>query len=150
MKLTQTPGALKKFKRTPWRFQQTVKTPLKDLERFVSNICASNPPDSATVTIDEFIDARNLAPLLGANGDLQLARDASIEADADEAAKLLGAALADWLDFLYVPTPKSFAIYADHDEYATFYANSKSALNKVILPLKEAGFTMVEDWERTF
>lgn len=150
MTVTQTPGALKKFKRTPWRFQQTVKTPLNDLQRFVSIICAANPPQAATLTIDEFIDARNLIPLLGSNSDSQLTRDTSIEADSTEAGKLLAAALADWLDFLYIPTPKPFVIYADHDEYTTFFVNSKSALNKVILPIKEAGFTIIENWERTF
>jgi hypothetical protein len=38
-----TGGAMKKFGRTPRGFQQTVHTPLKDLERFVSVILAANP-----------------------------------------------------------------------------------------------------------
>jgi hypothetical protein len=46
--------------------------------------------------------------------------------------------------------PKRFVIYADHDEYITFYASSKSNLNAVAMPLKTAGFARVDDWSRTF
>jgi hypothetical protein len=42
-----------------------------------------------------------------------------------EIAPLLEAALGDWVDFLFVPVPKPFAIYADHDDYITLYANSR-------------------------
>lgn len=39
MTVTLAPGTLKKFRRTPWRFQQTVVRPQDgDLSRFVSSI----------------------------------------------------------------------------------------------------------------
>ena len=43
-----------------------------------------------------------------------------------ELEELLHTAFTDWFDFLFVPTPKPFVIYADHDEYTTFCANTRS------------------------
>lgn len=62
--------------------------------------------------------------------------------------ELLKAALSDWVDFWYVPTPRVFMIYADHDEYSTFFADTKSSLNRVALPLLEARFKEVRDYQR--
>lgn len=61
---------------------------------------------------------------------------------------MLEAALGDWVDFVFVPVPKPFVIYADHDEYTTFYANTKSNLNRVAQALIAAGFEKVLDYER--
>ncbi|HUR45435.1 MAG TPA: hypothetical protein VMZ27_06090 [Candidatus Saccharimonadales bacterium] len=150
MTLVKTPGALKKFIRTPWRFQQTFQTPLQDLERFVSVIMAANPAQTATVTIQEIVfECDTLNASLGvAPGTLR--HNDSITASDGEAGKLLFQCLSGWIDFLYTPSPKPFIIYADHDEYATFYANTKSGLNQVIIPLRDAGFKIVDDWTRTF
>jgi hypothetical protein len=46
------------------------------------------------------------------------------------------AVLSDCVDFLFIPTPTSFVIYADHDEYITFYAHTRSNLNQVANPLQ--------------
>lgn len=78
-----------------------------------------------------------------------LQKESSVQAaNHDETGALLQAALDDWVDFWFVPTPKPFVIYADHDEYLTFFANSKSNLNGVSDPLREKGFETV-DYERT-
>ena len=61
---------------------------------------------------------------------------------------LLHAALSDWLDFLFVPAPRPFVIYADHDEYTTFYANTRSNLNRVAEPLLARGFEEVSGYQR--
>ena len=58
------------------------------------------------------------------------------------------ATLGDWLDFIFVPEPGSIAIYADHDEYATIYAQTRSNLNRVTTPLADSGFHFVNDYER--
>jgi len=57
MTVTHTPGTIKKFRRTSWRFQQTVERPeVSDLERFVSTIFrAEHHIEAATVTIDEVV-----------------------------------------------------------------------------------------------
>ena len=67
----------------------------------------------------------------------------------DEVGALLQAALSDSVDFWFIPTPKPFVIYADHDEYTTFFANSKSNLNGIVDPLLKRGFESV-DYERSF
>jgi hypothetical protein len=150
MRYEKTPGAMKKFIRTPWRFQQTVQTPLKDLERFVSVILTANPAKQGTVIVDEVVfDSEKINALINIAPET-LGRDDSIKATDVEVAELLMASFSGWMDFLFIPAPKPFVIYSDHDEFTTFYANSKSALNHVIAPLRDAGYSVVRDWERSF
>ncbi len=61
-----------------------------------------------------------------------------------EAEALLHAVLSDWVDFLFVPNPKPFVIYADHHDCATFYAQTKSNLNLVSQSLLAQGFEEIE------
>ena len=80
---------------------------------------------------------------------LPLHRDATITAEtAVEVEPLLTAAFRDWVDFVFTPSPKPFVIYADHDEYATFFASSRANLNSVASPLIDRGFRAVEDYTR--
>jgi hypothetical protein len=152
MIVTHTPGAMKRFGRNPWRIQQTFETPLHDIDGFVSVISSIHVQiQKASVTIDQIVfDAEHLSALIPADGSgIQLVRDTSITAyDRQEVERLLRAAFSDWLDFLFVPTPKTFVIYADHDEFATFYANSKSHLNRIVRPLAAHGYRVVPNWKR--
>jgi len=43
--------------------------------------------------------------------------------DAIETAALLRAARADWVDFVFIPNPKPFVVYGDHDEFTTILAH---------------------------
>lgn len=153
MTLSPTPGALKRFRRTVWRFQQTFQTPLKDLDRFVSTIfSAHGPPDKGCVTIDEVVfEPRTLNAFLAEHSIAGgLGRDVSLDATGrQEVERLLRCTLADWIDFLFIPQPKPYVIYADHDEYTTFFANSKGNVSKVVHVLSEGGFQRVKDYERS-
>ena len=81
----------------------------------------------------------------------QLTRDTSLTAvGPDNVQELLRTAFSDWLDFVFVPVLKLFVIYADHDEYATFYANTKSNLERIRLSLLAKGFEEVRIYERKF
>jgi len=60
----------------------------------------------------------------------------------------LVAAFGDGPDFICIPTPKPFVFYADHDNWITFYAQTKSHLNHIIEPLSTQGFKLVENWQR--
>ena len=103
------------------------------------------------MTIDEYVfEPKNLKQLLATKYlPDQLGHDWSIAADGKkELHDLLKAALSDWLDFWFVPAPKPFVIYADHDEYTTFYANTKSNLNRVAQPLLINGFKQIRDFQR--
>ena len=61
MDVVTTPGALKKFGRAPWRFQQTIELPsMSDRDRFVSTIIAALEDfGSMAVTIDEVVFIRS-------------------------------------------------------------------------------------------
>lgn len=77
--------------------------------------------------------------------------DTTIMAEtAAESLSLLTAALGDWVDFLYVPAPKPFVLYADHDEYTTFFASRQSNLHPVTSALTAGGFARVEGYLRHF
>jgi hypothetical protein len=152
MKLTEDPAALKKFRRSAWKFQQTFETPLKNLQSFVSTIFkVGGPWKSASVTIEQAVfDPEHLIALLNKHViPPRYERGVCITAEEQhEIEPLLCATLGDWVDFIFVPQPKSFAIYADHDEYTTFYAQTRSNLNRVTRALLDNGFRAVPDYER--
>jgi hypothetical protein len=153
MTITQTPGAIKRFRRTPWRFQQTVERPhADDLGAFVSTITAAHGHiEEATVTLDQIVfGTERMTALCPAGSPLLLARDASILASGEEVDALLIAAFMDGPDFIFIPKPKPFVFYADHDDWITFYANTKSHLNRIIEPLESHGYKLVKNWQRGF
>jgi hypothetical protein len=154
MILSTTAGALKKFRRTPWRLQHTFQTPLKSLRPFVSTIVSAKEPLRAgSVTLDQVVfEPKNWMSLLAKHSlPPEYGRESTVTAGStDEVEQLLEAALSDWLDFLFRPTPKPFVIYADHDEFTTFYANTKSNLNGVVEALSQKGFKLVTGFERVF
>src|SRR6185295_15850363 len=93
------PGLIKKFHRTPWRFQQTFHTPLQNLPSFTATILDSlDHLNSGTVMIDSVImEAKKLEALLISH-QLQhdLRHDSSIIAPTfSEVQPLLSAALGD-------------------------------------------------------
>jgi hypothetical protein len=153
MTIANTPGIIKKFKKGSWGFQTTFATPLKDLDNFVSTILSANAPEEGSVTIDKIVfEPKNLTTLLSTNSlPTEIQHDWSLAAKGNEPVhKLLRTAFSDWVDFLFIPTPKPFVIYADHDEYTTFYANTKSNLNGVADALLAKGFKQVSNYQRKF
>lgn len=152
--LSHNPGSLAKFSRKAWKFQLTVRTPLTNLEPFVAEIIlALVPIKRGIIVIDGYVfEPKSLWKLLSAHPQsMNLTHDWSIESIATHSIKeLLLATFQDWIDFAFIPTPQPFVIYADHDEYTTFYAMTKSNLNRVVKPLLAQGFTQVKDFERSF
>ncbi len=154
MTLTDTPGSMKRFRRStsPWKFQATFLTPLKNLPNFVATISSAYEPfEIASITIDEVIfTPENLLKLFAKHSlPERYGHDLSIAASSHEEVKaLLQAAFTDSVDFIFVPKPKPFVIYADHDEYTTFYANTKSNLNRIVHALSDKGFQRIEDYQR--
>lgn len=151
---TQDNGAMKRFRRSSWRFQVTFQTPLKRLDEFVATVFGADESFGQALLIvdEEVFPASNLNALRGVPAEAEeLDHDAVLKTTgAAEVAALLKAALGDSVDFAFVPTPKPFVIYADHDEYCTFFANNRSNLNRVAVPLKEHGFRQVVGWQRIF
>jgi hypothetical protein len=151
MTVSDLPGALKQLRNTRWRFQHTFKTPLERLTPFVTAIVSTGAPKTACITIEEvvfepkhWIDLLTRYSLPARHG-----KGMSVTATGRrEIEELLHAAFADWADFLFVPSPKPFVIYADHDEYATFYANTRSNLNRIIEALSSQGFEQIAEYTR--
>src|SRR5258708_235918 len=56
MTLSETPGSLKRFRRTPGRFQKTFRTPLQNLPPFVRAILtAVGPLQAASLTTEQVV-----------------------------------------------------------------------------------------------
>lgn len=150
MKALLTPGAIKKFRRTSWRFQTTFHTPLKDLENFVAAILsADDSVEQGVAVIDQIVfEPENLKAIFTSQTQAP-SHNCSIEAGSrPDVHRLLCAMFSGWVDFAFIPSPKPFVIYADHDEFTTFYANTKSNLNQVVSVLSEKGFQQVPNWQR--
>jgi hypothetical protein len=150
MRAFESPGTLKRYRQTTWEFQQTFRTPLKDLAHFVDVIMSALPgTEGAIVVFDQVVfEPRNELVPLYSKYSLQLkwyGDDLTLEAQgAMEVRELFQAVLSEWIDFLFVPTPKQFVIYADHDEYTTFLAHRKMQLNGVVERMNAAKFRAVE------
>lgn len=149
--LSERPEEIQRFRAKPWSFQQTFKTPLKDLNRFVSTFLAPFSFEKGALSTDQVpFEPKDLLRLL-ANNSLS-AEDQyhfTIQAAGKQAiADLLQAALGDWIDFVFVPSPEALAIYADHDEYTTFYARDDVTLKNVASGLEKLGFEAVLGYTR--
>jgi hypothetical protein len=154
MTLSEATGTLKKFRRTAWKFQQTFLTPKQSLPSYVAGIISANEQmKSGCLTIEQAVfEPTHLINLLASYSLPPRSRygcGLSLSATGQqEVEMLLLAVFSDWIDFIFVPEPKSFAIYADHDEYTTFFAHTRSNLNRVVKALAEGGFKMIPDYER--
>jgi hypothetical protein len=153
MTRTEDPFVLKQFRKTDWKFQVTFKTPLDDLKRFVSTIASAHPLQCASLTIETWVfEPKHLIQLLANNSmPPECPRGLCLSAvDQPEIETLLEAVFADWIDFVFIPEPKRFVLYADHDEYATFYSHRHSDLGRIESALSDQGFALVGDYERHF
>jgi hypothetical protein len=149
MNVSDNPSALKQIRKTPWKFQRTFKTPLNNLEPFVAAILSTASFKTACITIEQAVfEPKHWIDLLTRYSlPPRYAKGVSVTATGQqELEDLLHTAFTDWFDFLLVPTPKPFVIYADHDEYTTFYANTRSNLNRFVEPLSAKGFEEVAEY----
>jgi hypothetical protein len=149
--LAERPQEILRFRAASWPYQRTFITPLRNLAQFVADILTAFPVEEAVLSTDEVVfEPREV---------LQLCADNSIELDnfwkftlrakgQQNVAELLEAMLGDWIDFVFVPTTESFAIYADHDAYSTFYTPNQSILSELVTKLERAGFKSVTDYTR--
>jgi hypothetical protein len=152
MTLSESPEFLKKFRKTPWKFQQTFITPHRNLQHFVAEVVSGSLPcRSGRLTLDQVIfEPTNLISLFNSYSiPPQYGHGWSITAEErQEIEAVLHAAFRDAVDFIFVPTPARFAIFADHDEFTTFYAHTRSNLNRVAEALTRGGFAAVHHYRR--
>ena len=55
MQLSDTPSAVKQIRKASWKFQQTFKTPLNNLQPFVRAILLAASPETACITIEQAV-----------------------------------------------------------------------------------------------
>jgi hypothetical protein len=150
VRVFESPVALKRYRRTRWAFQQTFLTPLDDLARFVDVILSALPGiEGAVVAFDHvvFEPRYELVALYERYGLPPKWRGGRLGVEARgaaEAGELLRSVLSEWIDFVFVPTPERFVVYADHDEYITFLARGKGGSSEVVEALTAAGFRAVD------
>jgi hypothetical protein len=150
MRLFESPGALKRFRRKAWGFQRTFQTPLKELPPFVERVMSALPGIDGAVVVFERIVFEPTNDLISLYSKYSLPQkwhgdNVTIEArGAAEVRELLEAVLSESIDFLFVPTPEPFVIYADHDEYITFLAHRKAKLTGLVAALEKAKFRAVD------
>jgi hypothetical protein len=149
--LSKSHGEVYHFRKAPPKYEQTFKTPLKDLPRFVATILSPIPATEATVTIDQIVfEPKSLLELLMTRGihtdDLM---DANIRATGHaNVLALLEASLSDWVDFLFVPSPNRFVLYADHDEWTTVFATNEVDLASMSAAMSSGPFEMITNYTR--
>jgi len=151
---SEASDALENFRMNPWEFQLTFETPLKSLRPFVKTILdALEPLKGASVTIYLAVfEPRDLIEMLASRSiPPTYERGVCLTAtDRLEIEELLRVTLSEWIDFLFVPEPSQFVIYADHDEFTTFYAHTRLTLDPVARALLDQGFKMEANYERRF
>ena len=145
---------LEQFKSNQPQFQTTFETPLKNLRSFVETIIeATDSPAAATAVIDQVIfEPRALARLMMRHSiDPAFERGFRLRATGVSHVKvLLRAMLNEWIDFLFLPNWQSFAIYADHDEFTTFYFSSRPVVDHISEVLLANGFKPETKFVRRF
>jgi len=148
--LPSIPEAIHQFRANPWPYQRTLVTPRTNMASFLSALLAVFPVDHGAASTDQVVfEPDNFLELLKAR-ELAIGNYWTFYAEAsntDDLTVLLDAMLNDWIDFVFVPSPESFAIYADHDEFLTLYVPTSSGLDQLVTRLEQVGFSF-EDYLR--
>jgi hypothetical protein len=154
MKISSQSSAGWRLREAPFPFQTTYVTPLKELPDFVSTILARFTVADGAVWIEQIVfEPRELIWYLRGRGfvsDEGKLNRAILHAESRaEVAELLECVLGQWTDFAFIPSPKEFAIYADHDEYTTIFVSTAEVLNRLNTEMENKGFKTAKDWTWT-
>jgi hypothetical protein len=148
---SSVPESVRRFKTSPWPYEKTLVTPRKDLVAYLSALLELFPTVQGDVSTDEIVfEPDNLLKFLTARGislDDYWSFCGSVSG-AGDVQEMLAALLNDWIDFAFVPSSESFAIYADHDEFLTIYFSNEADLDRCFVHLRQRGFGFVEGYTR--
>jgi hypothetical protein len=143
---------MKRLLRAHPKFQQTFWTPGQHAGKLAKMIVSAGGLEAAQLGIRRVVfEPRNIKTLLEQHS-LRPANvnRLAIEADGpEEVEALLRASFSDSVDFLFIPQPKPFVVYADHDEYTTFFSHTRANLNLVVHAVSREGFKTIEGYTRT-
>jgi len=151
MEFADVPSASKQIRSLGWKFQKTFVTPPpKQLDAYVDVIVSVGSPQMACITIEQVVfEPKEWISVLTRNSlEPRYRSGVAVTCSGEnEVRELLVATFGAWFDFAYVQSPKRFVVYADHDGYTTFYANTKSNLNSIVAAMQGLGVKEV-DYER--
>lgn len=149
--LSSLPEPIHGFRANPWPCQRTLVTPRKNMQSFLSTLLTVFPVEQGAASTDQVVfEPHNVL-------DLMKRLEVGVEdywsfnievSKAEDVSALLNAMLNDWIDFVFVSSPLTFAIYADHDEYLTIYVPTTKQLNHLAEQLELEGFNFVGDYVR--
>ena len=142
------------LREAPFPFQQTYVTFERDLHRFVHALLESFEFNDATIGIETFvftphelIACLSSFGILTEEGEEGALNGAVIHAaNPSEATTLLECVMGEWIDFAFLPSPNTFAIYADHDNYTTVFTATPELLASVRSAMDKQKFEAVDDW----
>jgi hypothetical protein len=149
--LASTPGATKKVRQKAGGVQVTFWVTRDGAPAFAAALLSGDPPcDRAELVVQGVSGALyHLGPLIAHPPLVSLPRDTTISATGLEVSTtLLAAAMADYVDFWFVPKPGGLVVYADNDEYATVFAHRQGPVSTAGERLRAAGFREVVGYER--
>jgi hypothetical protein len=147
-------NALKKLRKASWKFQQSFRTPapIENLGSFVTTIVFATPsPGIGSFTLGDAVIFADHLKVFFARHCLEQRFKSGMTvriATRGELEGLLVAAFSDAVDFLFAPEKKPFVFYADHDQFTTFFAQTRSSLNRIVEPLVHNGFHRLPDYQR--
>lgn len=133
--------------------QSTYATPLKDLSSFVRTILDPFLVQDASIELETIVfEPRELISYLASQGivtdEAGLTQTHITTTGRKSTEGVLEATFADWIDFYFIPTQVSFVIYADHDEYTTFFTRTDAELSTLTTALDVHGFKQIFGWKR--
>jgi hypothetical protein len=137
-------------RRREWKHQTTCVTPLKRLPWYSAALVDQlRPFDHALLIIDQVVfdvppelDALRLAA--GEQRPVHEAPGHAFENDSEGFRAALEAALSGWIDLRALFSPSANALWADHDEYTTFFSESSGKIADVRRVLSEGHVELVE------
>jgi len=128
--LTAVPSQIRQFRANVWNFQATLVTPRNAMKRFLAVVLGTFPVLEGSITTNQVVfEPDHVVELLNPRGIFHenLWEFTMNATGVEDVTALLDATLNDWIDFTFVPTPASFAIYADHDEYLIVFGSQATA-----------------------
>lgn len=138
-----------RLQNAPFAFQQTYRTPLKNLNEFVHSILAPFDFLEAELRIETWVFTpenflKHLEEFGIAADSGELSGATIISENRSEGEALLKHALTDWMDFAFLPIKSDFAIYADHDEYTTIFTRTQELTTQLSEAMMRRGFEAKE------
>jgi hypothetical protein len=149
--LEDATNTIHEFRNNPWPFQQTFKTPLEDIGRFVLAILDLLSIEKCVLHTNEVVFEPQTVLTMLSKRSIRIKNfyKFTIEAEGrNDISELLQAFLRDWIDFLFLPKPELFAICADHDEFVTFFFPTDAALKDFVSRMEAAGFELAPGYLR--